>query len=106
MPQALVTLPPDIKAGQVVTVRTMVGHPMETGQRVDAQGRIVVQDIVRRLMVHFEGVLIFEAQLHAAIAANPYVAFDLRADRGGMLRFTWEGDRGFRHVEDVMLRVS
>ena len=83
MTQALITLPKQVRLGQVVTVQAMVGHPMETGQRADAQGQIVPKDIVRRMRVHLNQVLIFEVELFAAVAANPYVAFDFRATASG-----------------------
>ena len=106
MAQALITLPKQIRAGQRVTVQAMVAHPMETGQRADAQAQLVPKDIVRRLTVHLDQALIFEVEFHAAVAANPYVAFDLRAQTSGRLRLKWEGDRGFSHVEEVALQVT
>jgi sulfur-oxidizing protein SoxZ len=106
MPQALITLPKLVRAGQVVTVQAMVGHPMETGQRADAQGQIVPKDIIRHMSVHLDDALIFETQMHAAVAANPYVAFDWVAQRSGTLRFTWTGDRGFHHTQQVALTVT
>ena len=106
MPQTLITLPKQVRSGQMVTLQAMIGHPMETGQRADAQGQIVPKDIVRRLRVHLNQVLIFEVELFAAVAANPYVAFDFRATASGTLRLTWEGDRGFFHSEEVKLQVA
>ena len=106
MPQTLITLPKQVRSGQMVTLQAMIGHPMETGQRADAQGQIVPKDIVRRLRVYLNQVLIFEVELFAAVAANPYVAFDFRATASGTLRLTWEGDRGFFHSEEVKLQVA
>ena len=106
MPQALITLPKQVRSGQMVTLQAMIGHPMETGQRADAQGQIVPKDIVRRMRAHPNNVLIFEVELFAAVAANPYVAFDFRATASGTLRLTWEGDRGFFHSEEVKLQVA
>ena len=106
MPQTLITLPKQVRSGQMVTLQAMIGHPMETGQRADAQGQIVPKDIVRRLRVHLNQILIFEVELFAAVAANPYVAFDFRATASGTLRLTWEGDRGFFHSEEVKLQVA
>lgn len=50
--------------------------------------------------------MIFAATLHAAIAANPYLSFNLRAQSSGTLVFSWDGDNGFRHCEQVALTVA
>jgi sulfur-oxidizing protein SoxZ len=49
---------------------------------------------------------VFSASLHAAIAANPYLSFNLRAEVSGSLVFEWLGDNGFAHRETVALLVT
>ena len=44
--------------------------------------------------------------MHAAIAANPYLSFNLRAVSSGTLVFNWDGDNGFSHREQVALTVA
>lgn len=104
--RALVTLPRTAIAGQVVSVRTLLAHPMETGLRPDGQGRLVPRDIVQQLTVTFNAQPVLQAQLHPAVAANPFVAFDFVPDRSGVLELRWSGDGGFEHVERVALEVS
>jgi sulfur-oxidizing protein SoxZ len=99
--RALVTLPPVIRRGEVIVVRTLIAHPMETGQRVDSGGQRLPRDIVRRLEARLDGELVFAADLHPAIAANPYIVFALRVAAGGALTVDWSGDRGFAHRERV-----
>ena len=84
----------------------MVAHPMETGHRADGAGGVVPQQIVRRFTCRLEGEVIFRAQLHAAIAANPFVAFYAVARQGGTLSFVWEGDAGFAHTHTATLVVE
>jgi sulfur-oxidizing protein SoxZ len=97
--RALVFLPPAVLRGSVVEIRTTLQHPMETGHRRDAAGVLQPRDIATRFECRLDGVRVFAADLFPAVAANPYLAFPLRADRGGTLQFLWEGDRGFRHEE-------
>ncbi len=104
--RALVTLPPRIRPGQPFEVRTLIAHPMETGHRADGAGSTVPRRIIRRFTCRLDGRTVFGAELHPAIAANPYLAFDLVAQAGGRLDFTWEGDEGFAHTESVELRVG
>ena len=104
--RALVTLPPQIRRGEAFEVRTLVAHPMETGHRADAQGQRVPRDIVRRIECRLDGELVFAADLHPAIAANPYVGFPLVVRGEGTLVVSWSGDRGFAHSVSVTLKPS
>ena len=72
---------------------------METGFRVDSEGRVLPRDIVRRFECRLDAELVFATELHPAIAANPYLAFWLRAEGPGTLSFEWLGDWGFAHRE-------
>lgn len=103
--RAIVTLPPAAARGEVVELRVLISHPMETGYRRDADGRPLPRDLIRRFSCHCDGELVFAAELHAAIAANPYLAFPMRVGDGpGALEFRWEGDNGFAHRETRTLR--
>lgn len=106
MKRAIITLPPVVRRGEVFEIRTLIAHPMESGHRADAQGQVVPVQIIRRFVCRLDGALIFDATLHPAIAANPFIAFHCRARTDGTLSFTWEGDRGFLHTETVALRLA
>lgn len=106
MARALITVPQDAKRGDVVEIRVLIAHPMETGFRVGADGRRVPRDILRRFTCRLDGEVVFAAELFPAISANPYLAFPLRADRAGSLSFTWEGDGGFAQTETATLNVA
>ncbi len=104
--RALVSLPPQLRAGQVFELRATLSHPMETGQRVGADGQRVPRDIVTRFEARLDGVLAFAADLFPAITANPTLAFALRAERNASLQLRWTGDHGFAHTETVALVVA
>lgn len=98
--RAIVTLPPPARPGELVELRVLVSHPMETGYRRDAEGRLLPRELIRRFRCRCDGDTVVEAELHAAVAANPYLAFWLRVGEGpGLLEFEWEGDNGFVHRE-------
>lgn len=80
-------------------IRTTLAHPMESGQRADGQGALVPRNLCTRFECRLDGALVFAADLYPAIAANPYLAFWLRADAPGTLVFEWWGDFGFHHRE-------
>ena len=106
MARALVTMPARAKRGEVVSIRTLIAHPMETGYRPGDNGAILPRNIIRRFTCHYGNVLVFSAELHPAVSANPYIEFDTVATESATLRFRWEGDHGFSHVESVALGVA
>jgi sulfur-oxidizing protein SoxZ len=106
MARALVTMPTTAKRGEVIEIRTLVAHPMETGYRPGADGAIVPRDIIRRFSCRYGDVLVFSAELYPAVAANPLITFHTVATASGVLRFTWEGDNGFAQTEQVTLAVT
>jgi sulfur-oxidizing protein SoxZ len=104
--RALVQVPKAVRRGEVFEVRTTLAHPMETGYRRDS-GR---PHAAARHRAHAGGAArrraVFAADLHPAIAANPFVAFTLVAHAGGPLEIRWVGDNGFVHTETVTLVVT
>jgi len=106
MARALINVPPSPRRGEVIEIRTLIGHPMETGYRAGSDGQKVPRDLLRRLACRYNGELIFSAEFFAAIAANPYCAFHTIATDSGTLAFTWEGDNGFAHTETVAISVT
>ena len=103
--RVLITMPPTARRGEVIEIRTLTAHVMEPGRRVDANGRTVPRDILRRFTCRLDGEIVFAAELHAAVAANPYLVFSLVATRG-TLTFEWEGDNGFAQTETRTLNVA
>ena len=106
MARTLIHMPASAQRGEVIRIRTLIAHPMESGFRVDADGRVLPRDIIRRFSCHYNGVQVFGAELFAAIAANPFIEFHTRALDSGTLSFRWEGDNGFVHTETQSLRVT
>lgn len=106
MAQVLLRVPATARRGEVVEIRTLIQHPMETGFRPDANGKLLPRDIVTRFTCLYNSRPAFEADLHQAIAANPYLTFTIKAEESGILAFTWAGDNGFLHTETRAIRVT
>lgn len=104
--RAILSAPATAKVGEVVEVRATIQHAMETGYRLASDGSALPRDLVRRLEARFEGQLVLAAELHAAISANPYLAFHLRVPGPGTLTVQWWGDRGLQHSESVRISVA
>jgi len=106
MALTLIKVSSTARRGAVIEIHTTIGHPMETGFRTAAEGKILPRDIIQRFTCHYNDVLVFSAELFPAIAANPYIAFHTVATDSGTLRLSWEGDKGFRHTQDVAIQVT
>ena len=91
---ARVHIPEGAKRGEVIRIRLLVQHPMETGYRLDADGRKVPKNVIRSLVCRYDGVEVFRAKLSPGIAANPYLQFPIVARESGELEFTWVDDAG------------
>lgn len=104
--RALVRLPERVARGEVFEVQLLLQHPMETGYRRGADGALLPRELIRRVECRLEGRQVFAADLHAAVAANPYLAFALRADTAGDLLVEWRGDGGFVHRERRRLELA
>ena len=109
MARALITIPPSPKRGDIIEIRVLIQHQMETGFRVTSEGKLVPRDIIKKFTCRFnDGATteqIISAELFPAITANPYLAFNMVAAASGTFTFTWEGDSGFNQTETAALKV-
>ena len=106
MARTLITAPTSARQGEVMEIRTLIAHPMETGLRPGADGKVLPRNLIRRFACRYNGELVFSAELHPAVAANPYLAFTTVAVASGTLSFIWEGDNGFAQTESVAITVT
>jgi sulfur-oxidizing protein SoxZ len=84
----------EISAGDIIDVRTLIAHTMESGQRRDRDGNVIPRSIINTFKCEFEGEVVFACDMEPAISANPYFQFKFRPDRSGTLVFTWVDDNG------------
>lgn len=106
MALARIQIPKEAKAGEVVTVRLAIQHPMETGFRYDVMGRAIAKNVINTLTCRYNGHEVFRAEMGSGIAANPYLQFHLRAAATGELVFEWVDDAGERGSERATLTVT
>jgi sulfur-oxidizing protein SoxZ len=103
---ALINVPERAKRGEVIEIKTLISHVMETGFRRTQLGALIPRDIIRRFVCTYNGTEIFRADLHPAIAANPFVASSTVATESGTLAFHWTGDSGFSVKESAAIVVE
>ena len=106
MARALINVPAKARRGEVIELKTLISHPMESGYRVGTNGALIPRDIITRFTCTYNGEEIFRAELSPAIAANPFIAFFTTATESGTLAFHWSGDNGFSATETAAITVE
>ncbi|MBM3646792.1 MAG: thiosulfate oxidation carrier complex protein SoxZ [Alphaproteobacteria bacterium] len=101
-----IRVPATAKKGELVEIKTLITHPMESGQRRDSEGKLVPRLIVNRLDVTYNGKPVLAATLEPAISANPYMAFFVRVEESGTLNFTWTDDNKQTWTAEAKIQVS
>jgi sulfur-oxidizing protein SoxZ len=100
-----IVLPTNAKIGDVIDVKTVVNHVMETGNRKDVDGKLVPRNIISTLTVTFGGEEVFRAEFGPGISANPFVTFPMRVTGPGVLEVTWLDDLGTSLKETAVLEI-
>ena len=106
MGRALINVPTRAKRGEVVEIKALVSHPMETGYRTGPDGSLVPRDIIQRFVCTYNGEEIFSADLFPAVAANPFISFTTVATESGTIAFRWIDDHGRGQVETAPITVE
>lgn len=106
MANALIRMPKTAKRGEVIEIKTLIQHPMETGYRAGMNGTLIPRNIIEDFICTYNGVEVCRMKLSSAIAANPFISFFTTATETGVLFFRWTGDEGFKVEETASLTVA
>ncbi len=105
-PVPRVRVPANAKAGELIEIKTLISHVMESGQRRDAAGAVIPRRIINKFTAAFNGKTVFEADWYASISANPYQSFFYKAKESGEFVFTWKDDDGSTYETKNKLTVG
>ena len=106
MARALINVPPKAKRGDIIEIKTLISHIMETGFRHDNVGKPIPRNIITQFTCTYNGEEIFRADLYPAIAANPFITFSTVATESGTIAFEWTGDNGFHETGAAKITVE
>jgi len=106
MASALINVPAKAKRGDIIEIKTLISHIMETGFRHDNVGKAIPRNIITTFSARYNGEEIFRADLFPAIAANPFVSFFTVATESGTIDFEWTGDNGFHETGSAKITVE
>jgi sulfur-oxidizing protein SoxZ len=106
MTNVLINAPKTARRGEVIELKALIMHPMETGFRPGTNGRLIPRNIIERFTANWNGSEIFRIDFSPAISANPFVSFFAVASESGKVTFRWTGDEGFAAEESVSIDVA
>ena len=104
--RTIVTMPATAKKGEILEIRIIVQHDMESGFRHTETGQRVPRDIIRDFRCICNGTEVFRVDLHPAMGANPLIVFTTVATETGTLEFKWSGDNGYASGTTSTLTVT
>ena len=101
-----VRVPREASAGETITIKTLISHPMESGQRKDSDGNTIPRSIINRFTVDFNDQNVLDFKLEPAISTNPFFEFEAVVPESGTFTFTWYDDDGSVYTDTHEIAVS
>lgn len=101
-----IRLPRRASAGDTITVKTLINHSMESGQRRNRDGETIPRQIINRFTCEFNGEMVIDVAFEPAISTNPYMEFKAVVPQSGDFVFTWYDDNGDVYTETKTFEVS
>ncbi|MDN3564161.1 thiosulfate oxidation carrier complex protein SoxZ [Paeniroseomonas aquatica] len=105
-PVPRVRVPASAKKGEIVEVKTLISHDMESGQRKDSAGATIPRKIIKRFEARYNGKNVFEADWNTSVSTNPYQSFFFRAQESGTLDCAWTDDDGSVYKSTSKINVA
>jgi sulfur-oxidizing protein SoxZ len=104
-PKPRVKVPRTAAAGEVITIKTLISHRMESGQRKDKEGNTIPRKIINKFTCEFNGTPVFQCDLDPAISANPFFEFSAKVVESGTFKFAWVDDDGSVYEAEKQIEV-
>ncbi|NOD31219.1 thiosulfate oxidation carrier complex protein SoxZ [Ruegeria atlantica] len=101
-----VKVPKKAAAGETVTIKTLISHKMESGQRKDKEGNVIPRSIINRFTCEFNGEMVIDVTMEPAISTNPYFQFEATVPEAGDFVFTWYDDDGSVYDEKKSIEIA
>jgi sulfur-oxidizing protein SoxZ len=106
-PKPRVKVPKKASKGEVITLKTLISHPMESGQRKDKKtGELIPRQIINKFTCEYNGQVVFSCDMDPAVSANPYFEFSAKVEESGTFKFTWVDDDGSVYTTEKKLTVE
>ena len=102
-----VKVPKTASKGEVIEIKTLINHKMESGQRKDSKtGEKIPRHIINKFTAEFNGQKVFEVDIDPAVSANPYIKFNAKVTESGTFKFSWVDDDGSVYTDEQKIKVE
>ena len=101
-----VKVPKKASKDEVISIKTLISHKMESGQRKDKEGKLIPRRIINKFTCEFNGQMVFGCDLEPAVSANPYLEFNVRVPETGTFKFSWMDDDGSVYTSESKITVE
>ena len=104
--EARLRVPSTAKKGDVIDIKSLISHPMNSGFVKDSSGKTIPRDIINTFTCTFNGQQVFAMKLEPAISANPFISFPVKVQESGTFDFQWVDDSGEVYKDSAKITVS
>ena len=105
-PKPRIKVPKTAAKDEIITIKTLISHKMETGQRKDKEGKVIPRKIINKFTCEFNGQTVFSCDLDPAVSANPFFEFNAKVSESGTFKFTWVDDDGTVYTAEQAIEVK
>jgi len=105
-PTPRVRVPSQAKVGELIEIKSLISHDMESGFRKDADGKVIPRKIITKFTAAFNGKVVFQADWNPSISANPYQSFFYKVAEAGEFTFAWKDDDGSEYNAKNKITVT
>jgi sulfur-oxidizing protein SoxZ len=99
-------VPKTASKDEIITIKTLISHTMESGQRKDKDGNVIPRSIINKFTCEFNGQVVFATDIEPAVSANPYFQFNVKVPESGTFKFTWLDDDGSVYETEKSITVQ
>lgn len=91
-------------AGDKATIRVLMSHEMESGQRKDANGKIIPAWHIQEVTATLNGKTVLTAEWGPAVSKNPFLQFNIKgAKTGDRVGIIWKDNKGDTRTDDALI---
>jgi sulfur-oxidizing protein SoxZ len=101
-----VKVPKTASKDEIITIKTLISHKMESGQRKDKDGNVIPRSIINKFTCTFNDQVVFATDIEPAVSANPYFEFSVKVPESGTFKFTWLDDDGSVYETEKSITVQ
>lgn len=101
-----IAAPKTATPGEVIELKALIQHPMESGFRRGSRGEEIPRNIIEKFECFYDDIVVFQADFFPSVSANPFLTFHLRATHSATLEFRWTDQHGVESSQKSELTVE